>query len=161
MWAPFSIVGRSLAESAPVKSRKNLKVKWSMGMGAWARVPWIAVMDVRETTVVSDGLYAIYLFRADMTGLYATLNQGVTKSPVAALRERTGELRRLCVLTRAGGFETGEGVDLRAKGQMIEAYEIAAVTHKFYPRDNLPRPEQFLADLEALLADYETCLRRR
>jgi hypothetical protein len=41
-------------------------VKWSVGQDDWARVPWIACLDDRETTT-QEGVYAVDL-RQDMSG---------------------------------------------------------------------------------------------
>src|SRR5580692_8071116 len=70
---------RALELSAPVKKRPTIKVVASAGKGNWALVPWISFLDERETTTTQRGVYAVILFRADMSGLYITLNQGVTE----------------------------------------------------------------------------------
>ena len=36
-------------------------------------------MDRRETVSTQQGVYGVWLFRKDMTGVYLTLNQGVTE----------------------------------------------------------------------------------
>src|SRR5262245_28983658 len=53
-------------------------VKGSVGQGNWARCPWISIFDVSITTTAQEGYYPVYLFREDMTGVYLSLNQGVT-----------------------------------------------------------------------------------
>jgi 5-methylcytosine-specific restriction protein B len=53
-------------------------VKWSVGQGNWARVPWVAFLDSRLTDTTQKGIYLVYLFREDMQGLYLALIQGVT-----------------------------------------------------------------------------------
>src|SRR5688572_2458938 len=61
-----------------VLERSTLKVKASIGMGNWAVVPWVALFDTRDTTSTKKGVYVILLFRADMSGVYVTMNQGIT-----------------------------------------------------------------------------------
>jgi len=77
-----------------MKTRQHLKVEWSAGVGRWAKIPWIALMDRRETTTTQQGVYCVYLFREDMSGVYLTLNQGVNK----VIKELGPESRtgRLC-----------------------------------------------------------------
>ena len=71
------------------------KVKPSVGQGNWARVPWIAVLDARETDSTQHGTYPVILIPESLDGIYLTLAQGVTE-----LRQQRGrraaydELRR-------------------------------------------------------------------
>ncbi|WP_345796272.1 DUF3578 domain-containing protein [Castellaniella sp. MT123] len=57
----------------------RLLFKGSAGQGAWARGPWVAVFDKLVTAGAQSGYYPVYLFREDMTGLYLSLNQGMTE----------------------------------------------------------------------------------
>src|SRR5207302_6158226 len=70
---------QSLESSNSVKAFPTLRVRFSTGQGNWARVPWIAIMDERSTTTTQSGLYCVYLFREDCSGIYLTLAQGVTE----------------------------------------------------------------------------------
>ncbi len=47
----------------------HIEVKSSVGKGNWAEVPWISLLDDRITDTTKHGVYAVYLFRADMTGV--------------------------------------------------------------------------------------------
>src|SRR4051812_31049280 len=60
-----------------VQQRQTVKVKYGVGIGAIANVPWISFLDTRETSSTRAGVYCCYLFRADMQGLYITFNQGI------------------------------------------------------------------------------------
>jgi len=75
----FTELQKSLQSSKVVKKRAGLKVSWSAGMGNWARVPWIAFLDSRETQSTQQGVYCVFLFRDDGSGVYLTFNQGVTE----------------------------------------------------------------------------------
>ena len=48
------------------------------GQGNWATIPWVAVLNRSITETVQSGYYPVYLFRGDMSGVYLSLNQGVT-----------------------------------------------------------------------------------
>ena len=50
-----------------------------MGQGNWARVPWIAVLDPRETDSTQHGTYPVILIPESLDGVYLTLAQGVTE----------------------------------------------------------------------------------
>ena len=53
-------------------------VEGSSGQGQWAEVPWAAVFDRLITNTARQGFYIVYLFRSDLSGVYLSLNQGVT-----------------------------------------------------------------------------------
>ena len=53
-------------------------IKGSVGQGAWATVPWIAIMNKGITTTTQNGVYLVYLFSADGDRVFLTLNQGCT-----------------------------------------------------------------------------------
>ena len=53
-------------------------VHGSPGQGNWARVPWVAVYDRFITESAQDGFYVVYLVKEDFSGIYLSLNQGVT-----------------------------------------------------------------------------------
>jgi len=66
-----------LANTISIDSEKY-KVKASVGQGQWADVLWIAVFDKSINQSATEGYYIVYLFRADMSGVYLSLNQGWT-----------------------------------------------------------------------------------
>lgn len=43
----------------------RIHVEASVGRGNWAKVPWIALMDQRETNSTTHGVYVVFLFRQD------------------------------------------------------------------------------------------------
>ena len=102
LWGAMEDLKEVLLATAPLRRRSHVRVVWSVGHGEWARVPWVALLDDRETTSTQRGVYGVFLFREDMTGAYLTLNQGVTdlkkQSGAAAglqlLRERAAALRK-------------------------------------------------------------------
>lgn len=54
-------------------------IRPSVGQGNWARVPWIAVLDPRETDSTQRGTYPVILIPQSLDGVYLTLAQGVTE----------------------------------------------------------------------------------
>jgi 5-methylcytosine-specific restriction enzyme B len=59
---------RSALEALPaVRAHPRVRVSWSAGQGNYARVPWIALMDERETTSTQRGTYCVFLFTEDMS----------------------------------------------------------------------------------------------
>ena len=62
-----------------LENPERYKVVGSSGQGNWASCPWIAIFDRLVTETAQSGYYPVYLFREDMSGLYLSLNQGVTE----------------------------------------------------------------------------------
>lgn len=53
-------------------------VTGSVGQGQWAEVPWVSIF-IRDITIsATRGYYIVFLFKADGTGVYMSLNQGWT-----------------------------------------------------------------------------------
>ena len=60
------------------KHTSSLTLKASAGAGRWADVPWLAILDNEITKTSQNAFYPIYLFKADGSGVYLSLNQGKT-----------------------------------------------------------------------------------
>jgi 5-methylcytosine-specific restriction protein B len=117
----FKEVSDAVAASGVVSRRPTLIVKPSMGQGNWAAVPWISLLDTRETETTQRGVYCVYLFREDMSGVYLALAQGVTEPKeqygnVAQTREhlraRAKDLRQHCKELTQHGFGLDNNIDL-------------------------------------------------
>jgi MoxR-like ATPase len=149
-----------------IQKRKTLRVKWSMGAGNWARVPWIAMLDSRETSTTQRGVYAVILFRQDMTGAYVTLNQGVTEpreklGRTAArefVRSRAQKVRADIKGLEPHGYVLDDRIDLRAEGGLGSEYEDSTIAYKLYPAGAVPDDALIRADVEAVLAAYDRYL---
>ena len=70
-----NVVPKSI--SASLELPEIYSVKASAGNGSWAKVPWIAIFNKLVTETVQSGFYCVYLFRADFSGVYLSLNQGI------------------------------------------------------------------------------------
>jgi hypothetical protein len=161
----FGRLEEVLREATAVRGRNHLWVKASPGQGNWARVPWAAIADDRETRSIRRGVYVVWLFRADMSGVYLTLNQGVselkqlhgTMEARAILRRRAQQLGGL-LPTEADrhGFASGESIDLRTSAALGQAYEHSTAACKLYETGNIPADEVLLADLDLLLSTYDS-----
>lgn len=163
MRTTFRRLEAALRSQPTVAERGTIKVQASLGRGNWAAVPWVALMDERETTTTRQGVYCVYLFREDMSGVYLTLNQGVTE-PTQRLGLRQGRMdlrkhvqtiRELCVPLLESGFALDDGIDLRAPGGLGANYEVSTIAYKLYERERLPGDRELLDDLRALLDAYE------
>jgi hypothetical protein len=163
VYSRFFAITKLLASHPAVVNRSNLRVKGSVGQGNWARVPWIAFLDGRETNSTQHGVYPVFLFREDMTGVYATYNQGVTElkekhgTPEARriLREQAHRLREYCRELEAAGFLLDDRIDLRTESGLGKDYEFSTVAYKLYPRGSVPTDNEIFSDVEQMLRSYD------
>ncbi|HSK65020.1 MAG TPA: DUF3578 domain-containing protein [Pyrinomonadaceae bacterium] len=155
-----------------VTNHPTLNVKWSVGKGSWARVPWIAFLDSRETNSTQNGVFPVYLFREDLAGVYLTLNQGIgdlkekhgTPESRRILRERAEQLLRDSLTLHTleeSGFSLDNKIDLYNDRGPAKDYEASVVGYKFYRRDEIPNDVDLLNDLEQLLRAYDEYLEQQ
>jgi hypothetical protein len=152
-----------------LNDRPTLKVKWGVGKGNWVRVPWIAFLDSRETDSTKHGVYPVFLFREDLSGVYLVLNQGLTRlkekhgTPEARriLRERRAQLLRdipAIPLLKDAGFSLDNKIDLHTTGGLEKDYEASVIAYKLYRRREIPNDAVLLNDLDKLLVAYDEYL---
>ena len=115
-------------------------VQGSAGQGNWARVPWAAVFDRFVTETAQDGYYVVYLVKEDFTGIYLSLNQGVTtiKEQYGADAKKALSVRASDYLARIGSV--GDSlicgpIDLEVHTQsgLGAHYEQGAICSKYSP----------------------------
>jgi len=157
----FKAVSDYLSDFPAIRDNSNLLIKWSVGSGNWAKVPWLAVLNRRWTESVQHGVYVVYLFREDMSGVYLTLNQGVTKildkywksEGYEILRANAEIIRRECFDLLDIGFRFDDQIHLTDSG-LGQAYENSNIAYKFYPSDDLPSEDELEKDLEEVIRAY-------
>src|SRR5438067_1405364 len=57
----------------------NMKVEGRDGTGRKTRVPWVRLYDQRFSPSATEGWYVVFLFSADGSSVFLSLNQGTTK----------------------------------------------------------------------------------
>ena len=158
----------SIASSLELSDMYSIKA--SAGNGAWAKIPWIAIFNKLITESVTSGFYCVYLFRADCSGVYLSLNQGI-----ADKRDEHGlGVSRNILRDQARLFRNllGEGtivnfadqLDLKldfipketTSRRLGLAYEAGNIVSKFYAGDKIPDNQLLIKDLEELLGIYAT-----
>lgn len=134
-------------------------VKGSVGAGNWANVPWLSILDPEITKSTQEGCYPVYLFKADGSGVYLSLNQGTT-TPVQRLGKRRAEQRARefsdLVLTQVKGLaEWGDRhIDLLASTTLGKSYEVPNISAKYYSATDIPDTSTLQKDLVAMLDFY-------
>ena len=130
-------------------SRDEYKIHSSCGQGNWAEIPWLAVFYKDLSISAQKGYYIVYLFRADGSGVYVSLNQGYTNfTKLFKPKEAKKKIEKVSKYWHAHlnflsnknnpGF-TVYPIDLRAKskGRLPEGYELGNICSKFYSTDQI------------------------
>jgi hypothetical protein len=144
-----------LAEEFP-----NYIISGSAGAGNWANVPWLVILNPAISKTAQDGIDIVYLFRADGTGVYLSINQGTTipqkKYGKAQADTRASNLVNQIRAEVAGLAEWGEQqIDLRSSTALGKSYENPNIAARFYPLDALPSEAQLKIDLMTAMKFYE------
>jgi len=162
----FAELRNALMQATPVRTRPSLKIDFA-GIGRQAAVPWLAIMDRRETTSTQSGVYCVYLFRQDLSGMYLTFAVGVNepRRQMAGkyrewLKSRVVELRPYGEGLPKHRFSLDGNIDLRTSGTLGVDYQLATVAHRFYVAGAIPEDSLLLDDLEAVLSSYDQYLSR-
>jgi GTPase subunit of restriction endonuclease len=157
-------LGHFVRQTIPQELKKlpfiddHYKVQGSVGMGNWATIPWIAIMDKRITDTTQQGEYIVYLFSENMESVYLTLMQGVTvplkekgkSEGYSYLQHKVNELRDKLPLE---GMLKDQHINL-TNGGLGKDYQVSTVAYYRYDRDQLPSSEQLIADLRNVVENY-------
>ncbi len=137
----------------------TLEIKSSAGAGNWANVPWLSILDPKITDTTQEGIYPVYLFKADGTGVYLSLNQGTT-NPANLLGKNEAEKQALetsqFILESIDGLKDwgDTSIDLAASTPLGKSYERSNIIAKYYAATSIPDDQQLQKDLLSLLEFY-------
>lgn len=134
--------------------------------------PWVGFFDPDETRSATQGLYVVYLLRADRSAWELTLLMGTeqrakdaalqrglgsprgTEASVRdALRAETSRIRSELTSDLANAW--GETIDLRSSGTRQLRYEASTILARAYPLPLQAADEELAADLSEMLELYE------
>ncbi|MFC4451192.1 MrcB family domain-containing protein [Halorussus aquaticus] len=138
---------------------EDVVVKSSPGRGRWTAIPWVAVMDPRETTEIQDGVYVVYLFEPQQDRVTLTLNQGVTTlkdelgTPAARnqLEETARDVRKTI---QPKGFKAGS-LEFPNASSRNELYGPGTIFYKRYQLGEIPDDDELERDLRTLVDGYQ------
>ena len=167
----LQLVGEHLEAKLRVEiGRDDLEVKVGGQQGSYSPVPWIRIFNRKASPSAQEGYYLVYLFAADGSAVFASLNQGTSElreSGYKPSRDTEGILarslraRELLQATNADIAERGVvKIDLRAESQKvggisrqrIHNYERANIFALRYQSDALPDDEQITSDFRILVS---------
>lgn len=169
LWKERGALEADLQSLDALAKRPTLRAKLSFGKGGWVAVPFLAILDERETNTPQDGVYPVYLFRQDLGGVYLTFNQGVTKTRKdlgakefeQEMAKRKAKLRTFCAGLESRGFKLDDHLDLGGDASLGKQYEVSTVAYKFYDAAALPTEADLTKDLDAMLGAYDTYLAQK
>ncbi len=150
-----------IIEEAGIDDGKYL-VSGSAGQGSWATVPWIGIFNKAITKTAQEGYYIVYLFPADMSGVYLSLNQGWSffennfgVGPGRENIKKVSKSWRNKLHSHLDDFEVTE-IDLRADGKspLPCGYECGHIMGKYYAAKALPTNTKLVGDLRNLMGVY-------
>lgn len=143
--------------------KNQYNVEGSPGKGNWADVPWICLFDNDITNTATKGYYIGYLFCADMSGVYLSLNQGWTYfKEKYGLKEGREKIKKVSqawkkILSSTLKDFSYEQIDLKSKNKnsnLPRGYELGHICGKFYKRGEIPSNETLKQDLLNLMGVY-------
>lgn len=141
-----------------IQDKERYKVQGSPGQGVWTDNPWIAILDKLITDTPQSGYYPVLLFKKDMSGVYLSLNQGVTEVRENYKRDTHNVLRLRAQDYRAKlNYGPNELLEINLNSQTTNArlYESGNIIAKYYSKDNLPNEEVLTNDILQYLNYYE------
>ena len=141
---------------------EEYRVQGSVGKGAWAAVPWVAIYDKNITTSAQKGEYIVYLLSVYDKILYLTFNQGCTE-----LRKEYSKIETIRKLKENSNFIqekiesrrfSKENINLLCEGEKnekAEMYEAGCIFSKAYNIENLPEEFELREDLKNMIDIYK------
>jgi len=150
--------------------RTDLEVKVGGQQGSYSPVPWIRVFNRKTSPSAHKGYYLVYLFAADGSAVYASLNLGTSElressyKPSRDIEGITSKSLHARKFLEAQGAEIIKRglvkIDLRAESQIvggesrrrIHNYELANIIALRYDRSTLPEGADLTRDLLSLVS---------
>lgn len=135
-------------------------ISGSAGAGNWANVPWLSILNPEITKTTQDGIYPVYLFRADGTGVYLSINQGTT-TPQKLYGKAKADTQANALVSKIRtevprlGEWGKQQVELGASTALGKSYEKPNIAARFYPAGALPAEEELKTDLLTAMKFYE------
>ena len=162
-----SEIGRMITKEIPMSliaeaniNQDKFLVAGSIGKGQFAEIPWISIFNRKITESATKGIYIVYLYTADMTGLYLSLNQGYTY-----FREKFGgrqskvEIEKMAETLRELVFIPENmktyNIDLKATKPLGKGYMAGHIAGKYYDLEDMPGDDTLILDLLELIDVYD------
>lgn len=169
LWSTMSNTRQKIENIiSAVPNSNDIIVKHSVGKGNWAKIPWFALLHKNETNTTEAGVYGVYLFNEDMSGVYLCIAMGVTefskehgkKETHQLLQNKARNLTQSFLPLKDIGFTEGP-IDLKASTQLGQNYESSVVISKYYSLESMPSEGSLGQDLKSLMNAYVHYVRNK
>lgn len=142
-------------------------VKSGLGIGRFADVPWIAVLNDKFGGRATEGYYVVFLFSKDSQRVYLSVGvgagSGTTGGWTLADRKRVEnnarKLRARCQQLGELGFELTGDIDLATDVWRAKSYASATAAFKCYETQNLPAADQIEEDFLNAFTCFSSLIR--
>lgn len=121
----------------------NYEGKISLGMNGWAKTPWAGIKNYSCAKTFQKGLYLIYIFQKDGSGVYLSLDQGKDNFNLSK-REKIAK-----TLINKINFDIPKGFTTNA-----DKINSDSIMSKFYKKDEL-NSQTLINDLKDMINVYE------
>lgn len=142
-------------------------IKLSSGIGNKAHIPWIGIIKENVNYSPEKGLYIVYLFKRDLSGVYISLNQGtsylkktfVGKKPREKIIALTSYIRNTMIDDSSinsdyfNEFEIDLGVDKKSNSSY---YENSHICGKYYLLNEQLDEKMLQTDFYEMLKIYDS-----
>ena len=139
---------------------KKYYVKGSGGNGQPAEVPWVSIFIREITTTATKGLYLVFLVKADLSGMYLSLNQGFTyfkdkygtKQGKIKIRKAARGIRNILnTIPKDSLFD----INLECINSLGKGYEAGNIAAKHYDISNMSSDIDLINDIREYISTYE------
>ena len=155
-----NVVHRAIASDLSSEIRtilnEEFKVKGSPGIGNRADVPWISIIDERVAKTTQQGLYIVYLFKEDMSGLYLALANGITYLSNKYGKKRSIDAIASYLREQIKNNTFSETKPYLGNGQKAKGYADSTVISKYYDGVSIPDDEELIFDLQQMVTIYKS-----
>lgn len=124
----------------------------SVGVGRWASVPWVAIMNREITTSTKKGYYIVYLFSEDMKNVYLTIGLGVEKTSKEEIKRIKEEIRKN--IPELSKVNKDDYINLGI-GSKAKDYALSTAVYIKYDYENMPVESEIIRDLQEMVKIYE------
>lgn len=120
-------------------------VRPTVGAGNLAHCPQLSL--IYNFGEGNFGLHFVFIFKADMTGVYLSMRHLGRLDSDESLKTRR-DVFQYCIKTHFPELEFLKSVDLASKTSFSKSYEKSSIISKFYPQGNIPSDDVLIKDLK-------------
>ncbi len=143
---------------AGVAHGSHIEVAGGDGAGSKTRVPWVRLFDPEHSPKATAGWYLVFLFAADGSACYLSLNQGTSRAgyggtyrakPMEEIAAATSAARKALAKSTLTDWSTD--LHLADPGAPGKAYEAGSVFCRRYDRETALTDAEIVADISEAL----------